>query len=58
MNWNLQGLNTVDVRKPNVAFGKPNTFVFGLKSFHLIPFGSFASLDRLLPSVPCLDDLF
>ena len=33
----LSGVCTVNVRKRNVPFGKPNTFVFGLKLFGSVP---------------------
>ena len=47
----LSGVCTVNVRKRNVPFGKPNTFVFSLKSF-----GSFGSFFRA--KLDCLKKLY
>ena len=45
----LSGTNlkyTVDVRNPNVQFGKPNKILFGFQTFGFQTFGSVGLFDR------------
>ena len=39
-------MHTVDVRNPNVRFGKPKEILFGFQTFIFQTFGPFDSFDR------------